>query len=251
MIWKALSDPTRRSILNLLKSAPRTTGEISAQFEKNLSRFAVMKHLGVLEKAGLITIRREGKFRWNHLNTAPIQETYDQWVSNLTQLSFFTETTSSKMSITKQAIHSSKVTVSVTLDASKEKVWKTLTKDIDKWWLKECYTHPNTKKVKLDLKPGGLLYEEINSKEGFVWATVTGIHIENTLLLKGQIPLNLGGPALSFTNISLESEKKKTKLQVTEIILGLVSDNLLQALEKHWKTLLQKGLKPLLTPKKR
>ena len=71
MIWKALSDPTRRSILNLLRSAPRTTGEISDQFD--LSRFAVMKHLGVLEKADLIKVKREGKFRWNHLNPKPIE----------------------------------------------------------------------------------------------------------------------------------------------------------------------------------
>ena len=89
MIWKALSDPTRRSILNLLKKAPRTTGEISDQF-KNLSRFAVMKHLGVLEKADLIKVKREGKFRWNHLNPNPIEKTYEQWVSQLIQLKFYT-----------------------------------------------------------------------------------------------------------------------------------------------------------------
>lgn len=243
MIWKALSDPTRRSILNLLRSAPRTTGELSDQFD--LSRFAVMKHLGVLEKADLITIRREGKFRWNHLNPQPIQKTYEEWVSNLTQLSFYTEPTTRKMGRNKQPIHSSKVTVTVTVKASKAKVWKTMTKDIAKWWLKECYTHPKTRKVILELKPGGLLYEDISNKEGFVWAIVTGIHSENTLLLKGQVPLNMGGPALSFTNISLESKGQQTTLQVTEIILGQVSDNLLKSLNDHWTTLLKKGLKPL------
>ncbi len=250
MIWKALSDPTRRSILNLLRSAPRTTGEISDQFKNDLSRFAVMKHLGVLEKAGLITIKREGKFRYNYLNPRPIQTTYEQWVSNLTQLSFYTEPTTRKMGKNKKSIHSSKVNLAVTLDASKKVVWKHLTKDVSRWWLKECYSHPKTKKVILELKPGGLLYEDISSKEGFVWATVTGIHIENTLLLKGQVPSILGGPALSFVNISLESIGRQTHLRVTEVILGEVSDNLLNSLNNHWTTLLEKGLRPLIEKKK-
>ena len=88
MIWKALSDPTRRTILDLLKKAPQTTGEISKQFV-HLSRFAIMKHLTVLEKADLIITRKEGKFRWNYINIKPFRETYDQWVSNLVQLQYY------------------------------------------------------------------------------------------------------------------------------------------------------------------
>jgi DNA-binding transcriptional ArsR family regulator len=244
MIWKALSDPTRRSILNLLKSAPRTTGEISDQF-KDLSRFAVMKHLGVLEKAGLLTIKREGKFRYNYFNPAPIQGTYEEWLNNLTKLSFYSTPTKGKMSRNKQAVHSSKVQLSLTFDASKKTVWKHLTQDVSKWWLKENFSHPKTKKVILELKPGGLLYEVINSKEGFVWATVMGVHHENTLLWKGQVPATLGGPALSFVSISLESKGPQTILQFTEVILGEVSDKLLLSLHQHWERLLEKGLRPL------
>ena len=245
MIWKALSDPTRRSILNLLKNAPRTTGEISDQF-KDLSRYAVMKHLGVLEKADLITIKREGKFRWNYLNPTPIQKTYEKWVSNLVQLSLFTDSTTRKMGQNKHPAYTSKLTVSATFKSPQEKVWKTLTKDISRWWVAECYTHPDTRKVILEVKPGGLLYEDIGNKEGFVWGMVMGIHQPYTLLLKGQISAKLGGPALSFINISLESKQQHTKLQVTEVVLGQVSDRLLKSLRKHWKTLLEKGMRPLL-----
>lgn len=245
MIWKALSDPTRRSILNLLRSAPRTTGEISDQFKPNLSRFAVMKHLSVLEKADLITIKREGKFRYNYLNPKPIQNTYEEWVSNLTQLSFYTEPTTRKMGKNKKSIHSSKVDLTFTYKATKKVVWQNLTQNVSEWWLEDCFTHPKTKKVILELKPGGLLYEDISSKEGFVWATITGIHQENTLLLKGQVPADFGGPALSFLNLSLESKGQQTTLQVTEVLLGEVSDNLLNSLTNHWTKLFDVGLRAI------
>lgn len=78
LVWKALADKTRRTILDLLRDSPRTTGEISRHFD--MSRIAVMKHMDVLEDAQLIFIRREGKFRWNYLNAAPIQQIYERWV---------------------------------------------------------------------------------------------------------------------------------------------------------------------------
>jgi len=78
-IWKALSDPSRRRMLDLLAERERTTGELSSAFGK-LSRFAVMKHLGVLHAAGLISIRREGRVRWNVLNPVPLREVFRKWV---------------------------------------------------------------------------------------------------------------------------------------------------------------------------
>jgi DNA-binding transcriptional ArsR family regulator len=65
-------------LLDLLRERPRTTGELCDAFA--LSRFAVMKHLGVLESAQLVTVRREGRVRWNHLNAVPLQEVVDRWL---------------------------------------------------------------------------------------------------------------------------------------------------------------------------
>jgi len=78
-IWRALADPRRRRILDALAERPRTTGEIVARFPDR-SRTGVMKHLDVLEAAGLVIVRREGRVRWNHLNPMPIQRVYDRWV---------------------------------------------------------------------------------------------------------------------------------------------------------------------------
>ena len=78
-VWKALADPTRREILDLLATEPRTTGALVEGFP-SLCRTAVMRHLEVLVQAGLVLVRREGRQRWNHLNPVPIQRVCERWV---------------------------------------------------------------------------------------------------------------------------------------------------------------------------
>jgi DNA-binding transcriptional ArsR family regulator len=81
LVFRALADGRRRDILDLLKAAPRTTGELCRHFEASLDRCTVMQHLGVLERADLVIARREGRHRWNHLNAAPFREIYERWIS--------------------------------------------------------------------------------------------------------------------------------------------------------------------------
>ena len=78
-IFKALASATRRQLLDELKGQPRTTGDLVARFP-TLDRCTVMQHLGVLEKAGLIVVRREGRERWNHLDAVPIKRIHDRWI---------------------------------------------------------------------------------------------------------------------------------------------------------------------------
>jgi DNA-binding transcriptional ArsR family regulator len=85
-VWKALANPDRRRILDLLREAEHRgrgglpTGEIVLQFP-GVSRFAVMQHLEVLEHAGLVVPRRQGRLVLNHLNAVPIRAIYERWVS--------------------------------------------------------------------------------------------------------------------------------------------------------------------------
>lgn len=83
-VWKALANGTRRRILDILREGPATTGDISAAFPQ-LSRFAVMQHLRVLEEAELLSVRRSGRERFNYINPVPIQEIHARWVSQYTQ----------------------------------------------------------------------------------------------------------------------------------------------------------------------
>jgi DNA-binding transcriptional ArsR family regulator len=80
LVFKALADWRRRRILDLLRKAPRTTGELCERFEGTLDRCTVMQHVGVLERAELVIVRREGRQRWNYLNVAPFKDIYDRWI---------------------------------------------------------------------------------------------------------------------------------------------------------------------------
>jgi len=84
-VWKALSDSTRRSILDLLREGPRTTTEIVEAFP-HLTRFGVMKHIDVLREAGLIQTREERRQRINSLNVRPIRQIYERWVGRFEEI---------------------------------------------------------------------------------------------------------------------------------------------------------------------
>ena len=84
-VWKALSDSTRRSILDLLRQGPRTTTQIVEAFP-HLSRFGVMKHIDVLRNANLIHTREERRQRINSLNVVPIRQIYERWMGPFEEL---------------------------------------------------------------------------------------------------------------------------------------------------------------------
>jgi uncharacterized protein YndB with AHSA1/START domain len=79
-VFKALSDPTRRSLLDeLFKEDGQTLGALEERLP--MTRFGVMKHLKVLEGAGLVVTRRRGREKLHFLNPVPIRLVHDRWVS--------------------------------------------------------------------------------------------------------------------------------------------------------------------------
>jgi len=79
-VFKALADPTRRSLLDeLFKEDGQTLGALEQRLP--MTRFGVMKHLRVLEQAGLVTTRRRGREKLHFLNPVPIRLVHDRWVS--------------------------------------------------------------------------------------------------------------------------------------------------------------------------
>ncbi|HIR31406.1 MAG TPA: winged helix-turn-helix transcriptional regulator [Candidatus Faecousia faecavium] len=77
---KALADPTRREILNLLRSGKRSAGEIAEQFD--ISAAAISRHLSVLKEADLISDTRDGKYIFYELNATVLEEIL-LWISDL------------------------------------------------------------------------------------------------------------------------------------------------------------------------
>jgi uncharacterized protein YndB with AHSA1/START domain len=83
-IFKALSDETRRQLLDRLRERDgQTLTELEASL--GMTRFGVMKHLRVLEAASLVVTQRVGRFKYHYLNAAPLQSLVDRWIEPLTQ----------------------------------------------------------------------------------------------------------------------------------------------------------------------
>jgi DNA-binding transcriptional ArsR family regulator/uncharacterized protein YndB with AHSA1/START domain len=82
-VFKALADPTRRKLLDKLF---KEDGQTLSALEKRLpmTRFGVMKHLKLLEEAGLVVTRRQGREKLHYLNTVPIRLIHDRWVNKFT-----------------------------------------------------------------------------------------------------------------------------------------------------------------------
>ena len=83
-VFKALADPTRRELLDRLYE--RDGQPLSAlEADLPMSRFGVMKHLRVLEEAGLVTTQRRGREKLHFLNPVPIRLIHDRWIDKYTE----------------------------------------------------------------------------------------------------------------------------------------------------------------------
>src|SRR3954453_633337 len=79
-VFRALADPTRRHLLDrLFERDGRTLTELESELE--MTRFGVMKHLRVLEDAGLVATRRSGREKLHYLNPVPIRLIHDRWIT--------------------------------------------------------------------------------------------------------------------------------------------------------------------------
>jgi DNA-binding transcriptional ArsR family regulator/uncharacterized protein YndB with AHSA1/START domain len=126
--FKALADANRRLLLDhLFQEDGQTLSQLCEYLD--MTRYGVMKHLGVLEDAGLITTRKVGREKFHYLNAVPIQLIYDRWVgkyaqsitSNLTFLKYQMEM--EHMTESSKPTHVSQIFIRTT----PEKLWNALT----------------------------------------------------------------------------------------------------------------------------
>lgn len=84
-VFKALSDPTRRTILDELTERNGQTlfeicGRLTAKHNLGSSRQAISQHLEILEAAGLVETRREGRYKFHYINTGPLEPIVERWL---------------------------------------------------------------------------------------------------------------------------------------------------------------------------
>jgi len=84
LVFKALADPTRRLLLDrLFERDGRTLTELES--EVDMTRFGVMKHLRLLEDAGLVVTRKSGREKLHFLNPVPIRQIHDRWIDKFNE----------------------------------------------------------------------------------------------------------------------------------------------------------------------
>lgn len=130
-VFRALADPTRRGLLDrLFERDGRTLTELESELP--MTRFGVMKHLRVLEEAGLITTRKVGRERRHYLNSVPIQLISDRWISKysavrvsaLADLKTVLEGGTTMTTNTEKP----KLVYQIIINAPQERVWEAITK---------------------------------------------------------------------------------------------------------------------------
>lgn len=253
-IWRALADKSRRRLLDLLRDGPRTTGDLCAAFK--VSRFAVMKHLAVLESAGLVVVRRRGRERWNHLNAVPIRQVYERWVkpyeeiwaNRLLRFSEFVETKPQEGDMAAKKKSSSdfrvaQVELEVNLAATPEKVWKALVNDTTRWWPREFCVGNQTRDFIIEPKLGGRMYEDWGDGAGLMWAQVIGIDPPRSIDLIGHLTAGFGGPATTQFRIAIAAKGKGAVLTVSDTLFGNLSDDKCDQTREGWEILFDQALR--------
>jgi len=248
LLWKALSDPTRREILDRLRERPRTTGELASAFPS--TRFAVMKHLEVLVEAGLVLVRREGRERWNHLNAVPLQALYERWVrpyeahwaGGLERLKTLAERPNEEKTMAGDGLGIVQVELEIRIEAPAARVWEALVEETGRWWPRDFYAGPG-KDFRLEPRLGGRMYEDWGNGAGATWYTVTEIEPGRSLGLSGTMPAAFGGPALSLLRLVLRPEGEATVLELTDSEFRRPTDKAHASLEEGWRLLFEQALK--------
>jgi len=249
-IWKALADPSRRRILDLLRRKPRTTGELAAEFR--FSRFAVMKHLRVLEESNLIVVRRVGRERWNHLNAVPLQQMYERWIrpyeaewaSNLLRLKTVAEggRTMSPSTLPQGSVTSLVIEQDIVIAAPRAKVFAALTGELSAWWGRPyIQDSDHVSNVVLEPRLGGRFLERWGEDEGAIWCVVTSIKKNDHILLQGSMAMP--GAVYGVIRMDLEDTKGGTRLKLSHRAIGEVSEELQHSYVGGWKDLLDVRLR--------
>lgn len=259
-VWRALSDPTRRAILDTLRSGPLTTGALADEFPQG--RCAVMKHLDVLVASELVMVKRNGRERWNHLNPVPLQRMYERWVrpyeamwaAPLVRLKDSIEeqhtsspspdmSPTSSLATPNQSAGVLTVQMEISIAAPMSRVWQSLTEDVNSWWPKDFLASVNPQSITLDAKLGGQLIERGENGGGVVWYTVYALVPGKSIDLVGQLSPAFSGPAQSLLRIELTEQGRKTVFALTDAVVGNVGLRSAEANESGWRAIFEHSFK--------
>jgi uncharacterized protein YndB with AHSA1/START domain len=216
-----------------------------------------MKHLGVLEEAGLVLVRRRGRERWNHLNAVPIRALAERWIGryeaawagSLLRLRDAAEDQPTKedqampsiidIDAGPIAVRSILIEQEVQIAASPTAVFDAMTRDVGRWWDHSWAQGA----VRLDPRVGGRFEEMWSETDGALYATVTRVKRGELLAMTG--PMGMTGAVQNVMEITLEPHEDGTRLRLTHRALGELDDETEANYSTGWTHLLAGRLKSL------
>ncbi|HTQ09104.1 MAG TPA: helix-turn-helix domain-containing protein [Fimbriimonadaceae bacterium] len=245
-VWRALASPHRRRLLDLLKDGPRTTGQLSKGLP-DLSRFAVMQHLGVLEEAGLVLARKEGRSRYNHLNPVPIQQLYERWMRSHSSLAAetalhlkrYAESTREVAQLMDQSEYRHiNVEMELYIDAPRERVFRAITEEYGNWWPHRykpdstCYCEPFV---------GGKIGEKFSNGGGAIYGEIVYFDPPYKAVSSGASSLNRGLQGYSVD--TLEEQGEGTLVKRSMHLWGSIPENVEKMYREGSRQLLEDALR--------
>lgn len=248
-LFKALGHPIRRQILDILKESAKTTGELNEHFPE-VTRYAIMKHLTILEEGNLVVVRREGKYRLNFLNAVPLQEMHNRWVgkylqqtaNSLLNLQAMVENKGGEIAMTAtEQGRVFRIEQEVFIGAPREQVFQALTERAGDWWEFRIAPKGVPSKFTFDPVPGGQFIEKWRENEGAVWGNVYFINAPEEIRLYGHLGMQ-GAVNSSYTYRLIEKDGG-TLLQLSHHASGIIQENWEQEHSEGWKYLLGTLLK--------
>jgi DNA-binding transcriptional ArsR family regulator len=243
-LWRALADPTRRRILDLLRAGPAITGEIAAAFP--ISRIAVMRHLEVLAEADLITSRKRGRERWHYLNAVPLERLHRRWAgpveagfaSTLLRLQDQIETERGALDFSRPAVD---VALDVVVAASRHLVFESITERIGEWWGPPAVDERATG-VSLEPVVGGRFVEHWGESGGQLIATVMALEPDRQVRLTGSFHFGL---VLGDATFELEDAAPGTLVRFSFRAMGAIDPAMMEDIHTGWTSLVASRLKAL------
>lgn len=243
-VWRALADPTRRRILDLLREGPRITGAIASEF--SISRIAVMRHLEVLTSAGLVTNRKRGRERWHYVNLVPLVGLADRWASpaaatwtrGLLRLRNRVEASPMSESPDRPTGKAIDIALDIRIEGSPSRVFEAITSDPGAWW-GHPYLRPEATALAMEPVLAGKFIEQWSGGSALI-ATVTAVEPDRLLQLTGSFHL---GVAVAIAEFVLTPDGNATELRFSFGAIGAIDEEVASGFNLGWRDLLTERLK--------
>jgi DNA-binding transcriptional ArsR family regulator len=224
-LWRALANPLRRRLLDLLREGPQTTGALAAAVT-SVSRFAVMQHLAVLSDVGLVVVRPQGRRRLNYLNPVPLQRFHERWVSRMAAASAAELLALERVVAEKGApvqtldeLRTVRLEAELRLRATPERVFQVMTEETLSWF-PHTYGEERTKAIVFEPRVGGAVYEDWGSGSGHLYGLVTVYDPPSSCSMRTRL---MPGSTMD-TSYSLTQDGDEIVLAVSRVAVGPFTD---------------------------